>query len=245
MWPARETKLPATTLVWQRTQARNCSREREQDTPPAPYPRPRQRRDSADHPRLWAPLPRPPKIQPAPSETNHRARQPPGRADPLEYRAEQRSMEHPDRDRPHETQQPRGISTAPLVEQTREYPSRDDYGRRSTLPARSRSPPAHAISDSDESDTETRPRWTDLSSRKANDAFVDDHLSDDDVYPDPTHESYRSKQASSHAPEPEPSTSRDQAYAWPPTPRDFDPDRAESVASNEDERDFSFAAVWT
>ena len=232
---------------WQRTQARNRSRVREQDAPPAPYPRPRQRRDSADRPRHWSPLPRTPKIQPVPSEPHHRARQPPGCADLLDYRAERGTMERPDRDRPHETQRPRVPSAAPLSGQSREYPPRDDYGRRSTPPARSRSPPAHAISDSDESDTETRPRWTDLSPRKAprrdDDAFVDDQLSDADVDPDPTHDPYRSKQASSHTPEPEPSTSRDQSYAWPPAPRDFDPDHAESVASNEDEPDFSFAAV--
>ena len=123
--------------VWQRTQARNRSREREQDTPPAPYPRPRQHRDSADRPRHWAPLPLPPKIQPAPSETHHHARQPPGRADPLEYRAEWHTMERPDRDRPHKTQRLRVASTAPLGGQFREYPPRDDYGRRSTPPARS------------------------------------------------------------------------------------------------------------
>ena len=37
--------------------------------------------------------------------------------------------------------------------------------------------------------------------------------------------------------------SRDQTYAWPPTPRDFDNDRAESLASTEDEPDYLFAAV--
>ena len=228
--------------VWQRTQACNRSREWERDTPPSPYPRPRQRRDSADRPRLWAPLPRAPKIQPAPSETDHRARQPAGRTDPLEYRAGWRTMEHHDRDRPHETQHPRGISTAPLGGQSREYPPRDDYGRRSPPPARSRSLPAHAISDSDESDTETHPRWIDLSPRKAprrdDDAFVDDHLSDDDVTRIPlTNLTGRSRL---------PRMSRNlnpRLQETRLTPRDFDPDRAESVASNEDEPDFSFAAI--
>ena len=94
---------------------------------------------------------------------------------------------------------------------------------------------------------ETRPRWTYSSPRKApcwdDDAFMDDQRSDADVYPDPPHGPYMSKQASSHSPEPEPSTSRDQSYAWPPAPRDFDNDRAESVASDEEEPDFLFAAV--
>ena len=52
-----------------------------------------------------------------------------------------------------------------------------------------------------------------------------------------------SKQASAYPSEPQPSTSRDQTYAWPPMPRDLDNNLAESLASTEDEPDYSFAAV--
>ena len=43
--------------------------------------------------------------------------------------------------------------------------------------------------------------------------------------------------------EPQPLTLRDQTYAWPPTPRDFDNDHAESLASADDEPDYSISAV--
>ena len=214
----------------------------------SPYPRPHQRRDSADRPRYWAPQSRMPKIQPSPSDPHHRATQPPGHTDPLDYSAAQHALDHPNRDRPYEAQRPQVPSAAPLSGHSREYPPSEDYRRRSTPPpARSRSPPTHAISDSDESDTETRPRWTYSPPRKAprqdDDAFIGHHRHGADEYPDPPHGPYKSKQASADSPEPEPSTSRDQPYAWPPAPRDFDNDSAESVASNEDEPDFSFSAV--
>ena len=61
--------------------------------------------------------------------------------------------------------------------------------------------------------------------------------------PESPHGYYKSKQASAYLSEPQPSTSRDQTYAWPHTPRDLDNDRAESLASTEDEPDYSFAAV--
>ena len=62
-------------------------------------------------------------------------------------------------------------------------------------------------------------------------------------FPEPLHGYYESKQASTYPSESQPLTSRDQTYAWPPPPRDFDNDRAESLASTEDEPDYSFAAV--
>ena len=136
----------------------------------------------------------------------------------------------------------------PLDSPTSAYEPSEDYRRRSTPPpAQSKNPPAHAISDSDESDTETRPRWPYSPPRKAprhaDDAFLGHRQRSVEEYPEPPHGPYGSKQTSAYPPEPEPSTSRDQSYAWPPTPRDFDNDRSESVASNEDEPDFSFSAV--
>ena len=62
-------------------------------------------------------------------------------------------------------------------------------------------------------------------------------------FPEPSHGYYESKQASAYSSEPQPSMSRDQTYAWPPPPRDLDNDHAESLASTEDEPDYSFAAV--
>ena len=187
-------------------------------------------------------------IQPLPSDPHHRATQPPGHTELLGHRTARHTLDHPDRDRPYEAQRPRALSAAPLDGPTSAYEPSEDYRRRSTPPpARSRNPPAHAISDSDESDTETHPRWPYSPPRKAprqaDDAFLGHHRRSVAEYPEPPHGPYRSKQASAYTPEPEPSTSRDQSYAWPPAPRDFDNDRAESIASNEDEPDFLFSAV--
>ena len=111
----------------------------------------------------------------------------------------------------------------------------------------SRNLPAHFISDSDASDAETHPHWPysppSKAPHQADDAFLGHHQCSTAESPEPPHGLYESKQYSAYPPEPQPSTSRDQSYAWPPTPRDFDNDRAESLASTEDEPDFSFSAV--
>ena len=105
----------------------------------------------------------------------------------------------------------------------------------------------HAISDSDSSDTETRPHWPYSPPRKAprrtEDAFPGHHVRSAPEFPEPLYGHYELKQASTHMSEPQPSTSRDQTYAWPTTPRNFDNDRAESLASADDEPDYSFSAV--
>ena len=234
------------SLLWQRAEARNRSRARETDAPSAPYPR--QRSDSSGRPRHWAPQSRMPKLQPSPSDPHHHTTQSPAHADQLDRCAARHAPDHPDRNHPYETQRPRAPATEPLDSSTCAYRPSEDYRRRSTpLPPRSRNPPTHTISDSDESDTETRPRWPYSPPRKAprrdDDAFLGHHRRGVDDYPNPPHDPYMSKQASAYPPEPEPSTSRDQSYAWPPAPRDFDNVRAESVASNEDEQDFLFSAV--
>ena len=62
-------------------------------------------------------------------------------------------------------------------------------------------------------------------------------------HPEPHQDYPAPKQDTFYPNKPRPSTSRDQTYAWPPSPRDFDNDRAESLASAEEEPDDSFTAV--
>ena len=72
-------------------------------------------------------------------------------------------LDHPARDRLHETQRPQAsaATAAPLVGPACAYEPNSDYRKRSTPPpARSRHPPVHTISDSDLSDAEARPRWS-------------------------------------------------------------------------------------
>ena len=129
--------------------------------------------------------------------------------------------------------------------------SRSAYQKRATPPpARNRRLPAHNLLDSDSSDAEARPQWSyspRSPPRKAPYRAEDDLLGyrhhNAPVFPEPPHGYYESKQAYAYSSEPQPSTSRDQTYAWPPPPRDFDNDRVESLASTEDEPDYSFAAV--
>ena len=107
-------------------------------------------------------------------------------------------------------------------------------------------PPARDPSDTDSSGAEDSPQWS-YSPRKApcraDDDFPGYHHHTTPGYPEP-HGNYPApKQASFYMNEPKPLTSRDQIYAWPPTSRDFDNDRSESLASAEEEPDDSFAAV--
>ena len=198
--------------VWQRAEARNRSRARE---PSASYPCPQQRSNSSDHSQSWAPQPWTSIIQPSPSDRLNRSA------------TARHALDYPARDRPYEAQRPRAPSAAPLDGPTSSYEPSEDYRRRSTPPpVRTRNPPAHDISDSDKSDTETRPRCPYSPPRKApchaDDAFLGHHRRSVEEYPEPPHGPYSSKQASAYPPEPEPSTSRDQSYAWPHAPRDFD-----------------------
>ena len=105
----------------------------------------------------------------------------------------------------------------------------------------------HTILDSDSSDAEARPYWSYSPPRKAprraEDTFPGHRQRGTLGFPEPPHGHYESKQASTYPSEPQPSTTRDQTYAWPPTPRDFDNDRTESLASTEDEPDYSFSTV--
>ena len=108
----------------------------------------------------------------------------------------------------------------------------------------------HTISDSDSSDAEARPQWSysprsppRKAPRRAEDTLPGYCQRSDPGFPESPHGYYESKQASAYPSEPQPSTLRDQTYAWPPAPRDFDNDRAESLATTEDEPDYSFAAV--
>ena len=203
MWPARETKLPAITL----SPALSGNELKPAIGLGNGTRRPRQRGDSADRPRLWAPPPLAPKILAAargnvPVELTRSNTVRGGapwstltaltKLDICKGFLQRHSAANPANTR-------RGMITAGVLLRPREAEARQ---RMLSL-------------DSYESDTETRPHWINLSPLKAphrdDDAFVDGHLSDDGVYPDPTHEPYRSKQASSYSPEPEPSTSRDQA----------------------------------
>ena len=108
----------------------------------------------------------------------------------------------------------------------------------------------HTISDSDSSDAEARPHWSysprsppRKAPRRAEDTLPGHRQRSAPGFLKSPHGYYESKQGSPYLSELQHSTSRDQAYAWPPTPRDFDNDRAESLASTEDEPDYSFAAV--
>ena len=145
-----------------------------------------------------------------------------------------------DRKRPRQ-----GRSTIPLALTSRSRITASVLLRRG--PARSRHPPVHTISDSDLSDAETRPHWSNSPPRKAprqtEDAFPGHHERSAPEFPEPLHGHYESKQASTYTSEPQPSTSRDQTYAWPPTPRDFNNNRAESLANADDKPDYSFSAV--
>ena len=234
--------------VWQRAEARNRSNVRELDAPSASSPRPHQRRESFDRPRSWALQPRASMIQPSPSDLHHHVTQLPRHTELRDHRVARYTLDHPARDRLYEAQQPQAPAAAPLDGPTSAYEPSGDYRRRSTPPpARSRNPPTHSISDSDSSDDETRPHWPYSPPRKAprraDDAFLGHRQCSALEFPEPPHGHYESKQASTYPSEPQPSTSRDQTYAWPPTPRDFDNDRAESLASTEDEPDYSFSAV--
>ena len=234
--------------VWERAEARNRSRVWEPDAPSASYPLPHQHSESFDCPRSWAPQPRTSMIQPLPSDPHHRATQPPRHTEPCDHRAAQYTLDHPARDRLYEAQRPQAPAAAPLDGPTSAYEPSGDYRKRSTPPpARSRNSPAHSISGSDSSDAETRPHWPYSPPRKAphraDDAFSGHRQRSAAEFPEPPHSHYESKQASTYPSEPQPSTSRYQTYAWPPTPRDFDSSRAESLACTEDEPDYSFSAV--
>ena len=157
-------------------------------------------------------------------------------------------LEHPTRDRLYEAPRPQALAAGLLNDSTGAYKPIEDYRKCPTPPpARSRHPSVHTISDSDSSDAETRPHWPYSPLRKAprrtEDAFPGHHEHSTPKFPEPLHDHYESKQASTYTSEPQPSTSRDQTYAWPPTPRDFDNDRSESLASSSDEPDYSFSAV--
>ena len=244
MYLARGTKRPAITLSQTRfgkeLEARNRSRVREPDTPSLSYPRPHHRSEVIDRPRLWAPQPRASTIQTLPSNPQHRAAQPPRHTEPHDHRASRYILEHPTRNRLYEAPRPQAPTAAPLNDSTGAY---KDYRKHPTpLPARSRHPPVHNISDSNIVGCRDPPSLSYLPPRKAprrtEDAFPGHHERSAPEFPEPLHGHYESKEASTYTSEPQPSTSRDQTCAWPPTPRDFDNDRAESLASANDEPDY-------
>ena len=171
--------------------------------------------------------------------------------EPRDHRATRYDLDHPARDRQHDTQRPQVSAAVPPGGHTFAPKPRSVYQKRATSPpARSRHPPVHTISDSDSSDAEAHPQWS-YSPRlppckapcRAEDNLPGYCQRSAPGFPESPHGYYESKQASTYPSEPRPSTSRDQTYAWPPAPRDFDNDRAESLASTEDEPDYSFAAV--
>ena len=227
--------------AWQRAEARNRSRARELDAMSVSYPHPHYRSEVIDRPRAST-------IQPSPSDPHHRATQLPRHTEPRNHRASRYILDHPTRDRLYETQRPQTPAAAPLNDPTGAYKPDGDYRKRSTLPpARSRNPPVHTISDSDSSDAEAHPHWPYSPPRKAphraEDVFLGHHQRSAPELPEPPHGHYKSKQGSTYPSEPQPSTSRDQTYSWPPMSRDFDNDLAESLASAEDEPDYLFSAV--
>ena len=160
-------------------------------------------------------------------------------------------LDHPARDRRHEAQRPQASAAVPLGGHAFAPKPRSDYRKRATPPpTRSRHPPVHTILDPDSSDAEARPQWSysprsppRKAPRRAEDTLPGYRQRSALGFPESPHGYYESKQPSACPSEPQPSTSRDQTYAWPPAPRDFDIDRAESLASTEDEPDCSFAAV--
>ena len=216
--------------------------------------------DTSDSSRSWAPQPRDSTTRPAPADPYHRAPQPPGHTEPRDHRTTWYGLDHPARDRRHEAQRPPTWSSATAS-------VRGSTARRSRLrsqatqwlseagypppppPARSRHPPVHTISDSDSSDAEARSQWSSPRSppskapHRAEDTLPGYRQRSASGFPKSPHGYYESKQASAYPSEPQPPMSRDQTYAWPPAPRDFDNDRTESLASTEDEPDYSFAAV--
>ena len=171
MYLAHGTKRPAITLSptrFGRAEARNRSRVREPDAPSISYLRPHHHSEVIDRLRSWAPQPRASMIQPSPSNPQHRAAQPPRHTEPRDHSASRYILEHPIHGRLYEAPRPQVPAAAPLDDSTGAYKPIEDCRKRPTPPpARSRHLPVHAISDSDSSDTETRPHWPYSPPRKA------------------------------------------------------------------------------
>ena len=250
-WTKRSSPNSIANLIWQRAEARNRSLAREPDSPSRSYPRPHHQAETSGCPRSWAPQPRNSAAQPTPADPYHRAPQPPRHTEPRDHSMTRSDLDHPARDRRHEAQRPQASAAVPLGGHAFTPKPRSDYQRRATPPpARSRHPPVQSISDSDSSDAEGRPQWScsprsppRKAPRRAEDTLLEHRQRSAPGFPESRHGHYESKQASAYPSEPQPSTSRDQTYAWPHAPRDFDNDHAESLASTEDEPDYLFAAV--
>ena len=218
-------------LVWQRAEARNRSRAREPDAPSVSYPH--HRSEVIDRPWSWALQPRASTIQPSPSDPHHRATQPPRHTEPRDHRASRYILEHPAPDRKRHSTVPlaptsrAGITASVLLRrpheaETSQFTLSRTPTRRMPKPARVGPTLLHA-----RLPAELKMLSRDTASRSAPE------------FPEPPHGHYELKQDSTNPSEPHPSTSRDQTYAWPPTPRDFDNDRAVSLASTKDEPDYS------
>ena len=258
-WTHWSTPAPSPTQFGNRPKpatasARGSQTDRPEHTCTRPHPV-----DASDRSWSWA-LHRPPidrsqprdfAARPALADPYHHVPQPPGHPEPRGPRETRYGLDQPARDRHQDAQRPQESSSMPPGGHSFAPKSRHAYRKRAMPPpTRNRRPPAHDLSDSDSSDAEAPPQWSysprsppRKASRRAEDDLSGYHHHNAPVFPEPPQEYYAPKQASFYSSEPQPSTSRDQTYAWPPPPRDFDNDRAESLASTEEEPDYSFAAV--
>ena len=199
--------------------------------------------DTSDRSQSWVLQPRDFAARPAPTDPYHRTPQPPGHTEPRYPRATRYDLDQPARDRNHDAQRPQVSAAVPPGGHNFAPKSRSVYQKRATAPpVRSRHPPVHVISDSDSSDAEarlattqgsspsrryssgiptTQRPWVPGTSARVLRAEAGFYLS------------VRTSTLDVERP--------DLRLATPP--RDFDNDREESLASTEDEPDYSFTAV--
>ena len=144
--------------VWQRAEARNRSRTREPDRPSKSYPHPHHHVDTGDRSWPWAPQPRDFAARPAPADPYHRAPQTPWHTESCATRYD---LDQPARDRHQDAQRPQESAAIPPGALNFAPKSHSAYQKQAThLPAQSRRPPVHDLSDSDSSDAEARPHWS-------------------------------------------------------------------------------------